>query len=98
MNLKNLATKPQLVKVTLDDEDIRTQYGDALDFWVWDKQPLTKFIKYANAEHTDPAELIEFCSQLILDEAGEPVMTDGAVLPASVLIKCVNKVVEQLGK
>lgn len=98
MDLKNLATKPQLIKVTLDDEDIKTQYGDALDFWVWDKQPLTKFIKYANAENTDPGELIEFCSGLILDEEGNPVMTDGAVLPASVLIKCVNKVVEQLGK
>lgn len=98
MDLKNLATKPQLIKVTLSDDDIVSTYGDALDFWVWDKQPLTKFIKYANAENTDPAELIDFCSQLILDEKGEPVMTDGAVLPSSVLIKCVNKVVEQLGK
>lgn len=98
MNLKNLATKPVLIKITLDDEEIVSTYGDALDFWVWDKQPLTKFIKYASAENTDPAELIEFCSSLILDEQGEPVMTDGAVIPAGVLIKCVNKVVEQLGK
>lgn len=98
INIKNLATKPVLVKVTLDDPEIVSNYGDALEFWVWDKQPLTKFIKFANAEQSNPAELIDFCSTLILDEAGNPVMTDGAILPATVLIKCVNRVVEQLGK
>jgi hypothetical protein len=47
INIKNLATKPVLVKVTLDDPEIVSNYGDALEFWVWDKQPLTKFIKFS---------------------------------------------------
>ncbi len=98
MNIKNLATKPQLVQITLDDADIVEKYGEPLDFWVWDKQPLDKFIKFASAGETDFGQILTLCSDLILDSEGNPVLTDGAVLPNQVLVKCVNKVVEQLGK
>ena len=100
MDIKNLATKPQLVKVTLDDAEIVELYGDAIEFWIWDKQPLQKFVKFANiGEDTKNfGEILEICSDLILDNEGNPVLIDGAVLPSKVLIKCVNKVVEQLGK
>lgn len=98
MDLKNLATKPQLIKITLDDAEVVEKYGDALEFWVWDKQPINKYIRFASAEDANYGEIVEFCSELILDSEGNPVLTDDAVLPASVLVKCVNKVVEQLGK
>jgi hypothetical protein len=98
MDIKNLATKPQLVKITLDDAEIVEKYGDALEFWVWDKQPLEKFVKFATASETDFGQILLLCSDLILDNEGKPVLTDGAVLPNTVLVKCVNKVVEQLGK
>ena len=100
MDIKNLATKPQLIKVTLDDADIVELYGDAIEFWVWDKQPLQKFVKFANVsdDKTSFGDVLELCSELILDSDGNPVLVDGAVLPNKVLIKCVNKVVEQLGK
>ena len=35
---------------------------------------------------------------MVLDEDGEPVMQEGLVLPGGIMLKCVNKVVEQLGK
>lgn len=101
MDIKNLATKPQLIKVTLDDSDIVELYGDAIEFWVWDKQPLQKFVKFAAVGEegaTSFGDILELCSDLILDSEGNPVLVDGAVLPSKVLIKCVNKVVEQLGK
>jgi len=100
MDIRNLATKPQLIKVTLDDADIVELYGDAIEFWVWDKQPLQKFVKFANVsdDKTNFGDVLELCSELILDNEGNPVLVDGAVLPNKVLIKCVNKVVEQLGK
>ena len=100
MKLKELAAKPKLVQVLLDDEATVKEYGDALEFWVWDRQPLTKFIKFANAQGQveNFGELVDFCSELILDDEGNPVMVDGEVLPASIMLKCVNKVVEQLGK
>lgn len=100
MKLKQLASKPQLVRVVLNDEDTIKEYGDEIEFWVWDKQPLAKFIKFANvtADSESFPELVEFCSQLILDEAGEPVIGEGEVLPAAIMVRCINRVVEQLGK
>lgn len=100
MKLKELASKPQLIRVTLSDEDTLKEYGEELEFWVWDKQPLAKFIKFANvtAESENFPELIEFCAELILDEAGNPVIGEGEVLPAAVMVRCINRVVEQLGK
>jgi hypothetical protein len=100
MKLKSLATKPQLVRVALDDEDTIKEHGEELEFWVWDKQPLAKFIRFANvsADSESFPELVEFCSQLILDESGEPVIGEGEVLPAAIMVRCINKVVEQLGK
>lgn len=100
MKLKDLASKPQLIRVVLNDEDTVKEYGDEIEFWVWDKQPLAKFVKFANvsAESDTFPELVEFCSQLILDEQGQPVIGEGEVLPAAIMVRCINRVVEQLGK
>ena len=100
MKLTEIATKPVLIKVLLEDEEIIDEYSEPLEFYVWDKQPITKFLKYAktsqDAENYE--ELVDFCTELVLDEDGNPVITDGVVLPSSIMIKCINKVVEQLGK
>lgn len=100
MKLKALASKPQLMRVVLDDEETLKEHGEELEFWVWDKQPLAKFIKFANvsAESENFPELIDFCSELILDEDGAPVIGEGEVLPAGIMVRCIHKVVEQLGK
>jgi hypothetical protein len=100
MKLTQLASKPQLLRVVINDEETIKEYGEELEFWVWDKQPLVKFIKFANvtAESDNFPELIEFCTDLILDENGKAVMSDGEVLPVNVMVRCINRVVEQLGK
>jgi hypothetical protein len=86
--------------VVLEDEATLKEFGEELEFYVWDKQPLAKFIKFANvsAETDNFPELIDFCAELILDEEGLPVIAEGEVLPASIMVRCINKVVEQLGK
>ena len=100
MRLKDLAAKPQLIEIFIDEPEIIKEYSEPLEFYVWDKQPITKFLKYAktsqDAENYE--ELVDFCTELVLDEEGNPVITDGVVLPSSIMIKCINKVVEQLGK
>tara|TARA_R110000803_G_scaffold4020_3_gene13775 strand:+ start:9012 stop:9314 length:303 start_codon:yes stop_codon:yes gene_type:complete len=100
MKLKELAAKPQLVKVVLDDKEIVEEYGEPLEFFVHDKQPLAEFIKFSvtAGEDQNYSEMVEFCSELILDEAGAKIMEEGLLLPNSILIKCINSVVEQLGK
>ena len=100
MKLKELATKPQLVKIVLDDKDIVKEYNEPLEFYVYDKQPLADFVKFSvtSQEDSNYGEMIDFCSNMILDEAGEKIMEEGHLLPNSILVKCVNEVVKQLGK
>lgn len=98
MNLKDLAAKPQLTKLTIDDEDIVSQFGEPLDFYTWDRQPMDVFLNIARGGKEDMGAVIEVMKDLIMDEAGSPIMKDGMVLPGPVLIACVNKIVVALGK
>jgi predicted RND superfamily exporter protein len=100
MKLENLASEPKLIKVVIDDAKIVEEFGEEIEFHVFDKQPLDKFIQFANQKpgESDFPKLLAFCKEMILNEKGEPVVSDNKVLPTKVMIACVQKVVEQLGK
>ena len=40
MKLSELAKKPQLQKITITDEALVEKYGDELEFFIYDRQPL----------------------------------------------------------
>lgn len=98
MKLTQLAKAPQLIRIELDDEDIRKEYNDSLEFWIYDRQPLDQFIKLATAKQDDIGSMIEMINAMILDENGERVIKDNLTLPSDVILKVVNKVTETLGK
>ena len=98
MKLTQLAAKPQLVKIQLEDEDIVKEYGEALEFWIYDRQPIEQFIKLAQMRDENMGEIIEVIKKMVLDDNGEPVLKDDMLLPTKVLTKVVGKVVETLGK
>ena len=98
MKLTQLAAKPQLVKIELTDEDTITEYGEALEFWIWDRQPMDKFVRLAQMKGEDMSDLITAVNEMVLDEEGNPVVKDGLVLPTNVMTKVIGKVVETLGK
>jgi len=98
MELKQLAAKPQLVKVTIDSEDIITTYGEALDFYTWDRQPMDTFLKVAAGDRSDFGAMVSVLKDMVLDSEGNPVIVDGLVLPPKVLMAVFTKLVEQLGK
>ena len=43
MKLNQLAAKPQLIRVEINDEETIKQFGESLEFWIWDRQPMDKF-------------------------------------------------------
>jgi hypothetical protein len=100
MKLSDIAAKPRLIKITLDEEQIVEQYGESLEFYTWDRQPMEKYLglvgKEVNTENM-PA-LIEFCKTMILDESGNELIGDGDVLPGYVMSLAINRVVSNLGK
>lgn len=98
VKLTTLASKPKLVRIELDDEQIREAYGDAIEFYVYDRQPLEVFAGLATAKAENIGDMIKQVRDLILDEKGKPVMSDTLMLPSDVLLKAVNRVVETLGK
>ena len=98
MKLTQLAKAPQLIRIELDDEEIRQEYNDSLEFWIYDRQPLDQFIKLATAKQDDIGSMIEMINGMILDENGERVMKENLTLPSNIILKVVNKVTETLGK
>jgi hypothetical protein len=98
MKLSELAKKPQLTKVTITDEDIVAEFGEALEFWTWDRQPMDTFLKLASVDQANTASVIAAVRDLILDEAGKPILTGEVSLPTKVMMRVITAVVESLGK
>lgn len=97
MKLAELSKEPQLIKITVDKPELVEKYGDELEFYVYDRQPLDSFTKLANAEK-DMTGVTEVIQDMILDEEGNKIVSDNKVLPLDVLMECVTKVGEKLGK
>jgi hypothetical protein len=98
MKISQLAAKPQLIKMTLDDEATVAEFGEAVEFWTWDRQPMDVFMRLAAVESENAASVIEAVKSLILDENGKPVLTGDMTLPTRVMMQIITKIVESLGK
>lgn len=98
MKLQDLAQKPQLVKVIIDDKDIVEEYGEELEFFVNDRLPIATYTKLASVKTNDVGDLFEALKDLILNEEGMPVMSDEKILPLGLLNAAVVKVTDRLGK
>lgn len=98
MKLSQLAAKPQLIEVLLDDQETVDKYGEALSFWIYDRQDMQTFVKLATMEFKDFEKIAELVNKMILDETGQQVVKDDYVLPTDVMMKSIQKVVEVLGK
>jgi len=98
MKLSEIATKPKLNKIVLDKEEIVSIYGEPLEFYIYDRQPLEVFGRLANAEKENFADVANLMKDLILDEEGNPVMSEDKQLPFDVLVETMAKVSEHLGK
>jgi len=98
MKLSQICSKPQLIELSIDDAEIVKQYGEALTFYTWDRQPMDIFMRLANIDQKNTSDLIEIVKTLILDDQGKQMLTDENMLPTSILMKAIGKVTEQLGK
>lgn len=98
MKISQLASKPQLIKLTIEDEEIVKEFNEPIEFWTWDRQPLDVFMKLANSNQNDAGAMIDVVRTLILDENGKEVIKGDNMLPSNVLIRVIAKIVETLGK
>lgn len=98
MKLTQLTAKPQLIKIQIDDEETVKEFGEPIEFWIWDRQPMHKFVKMANLKENDIESLVQVVREMVLDEEGRETLTEEVALPMNVLTKVIGKVVETLGK
>ena len=98
MKLSQLSAKPQLIDILIDDEDTIKEFGEPIEFWTWDRQPMDVFMKLANADQNNTSSVIEIVKTLILDEHGKEILIKDNMLPTHVLMKAIAKVTELLGK
>jgi hypothetical protein len=98
MKLSQLAAKPQLITFTIDTPEVLETYGEPLEFYSWDRQPMDVFLKLASADQSNNAEMFELIRGLILDENGKEIVHDETMLPTRVLLSAVSVLVESLGK
>lgn len=98
LKLTQLASKPQLIKITLDKPEIIEKYGDELEFWIMDRQPIDQFIKMATLGADNYGEMIKMVNALVLDELGNPAVKEDEALPNDVMMAVIGAVVERLGK
>jgi hypothetical protein len=98
MKLSQLAAKPQLVKITLDSAEIVQEYGEPVEFYTWDRQPLEVFMKLANSSSADGASMINIVRTMILNEDGTQIITDEHMLPTNILVEAISRLTATLGK
>lgn len=98
MDLKSIAAKPQLKRIELDDEDTVKEFGESLTFYIYDRQPIETFIRLAANQSDRFEEIVRIVNDMVLDESGERVVTDGHVLPSRIYMRVIERVVSELGK
>ena len=98
MKLTQLSKKPELIKLELADEDTVKEYGEPLEFWIYDRTDMDVFVRMATLKPEDFGSMVEIVNKLILDEDGTPVVKEGYLLPTNILSRVIAKVVETLGK
>jgi hypothetical protein len=99
MKLSQIAAKPKLIEVSIDDEEVIKEYAEPLTFYTWDRQPMDVFTRMANLSETnDISGLLDIVRTLVLDEDGKEILTTESTLPTSILMKVISKVTEHLGK
>jgi hypothetical protein len=98
MKLAQIAKKPQLALMSLDDEETVKEFGEPLEFYTWDRQPMDIFLKLSTVDPTNQGAIISAVKELVMDEKGNKILEGEDVLPTNVMLRVMTKVVEGLGK
>jgi hypothetical protein len=97
MKLQELAVKPKLIKVLIDDEPTVEKYGEAIEFWMYDRSDLEVYFELANVDTNNIPQLSKIVAKLVLDEKGTPIMSNGVVFPIDISVKIIEVAVKALG-
>lgn len=99
MNIKDLARKPQLVEVKLDNEDLVKEYGEPIVFWMMDYVDISTYFDFFKSQGEGNGEqLNSLLRKIILNAEGNPSLEDDEALPIDISVAALSKINETLGK
>lgn len=99
MNIKKYASKPELIKIELDSQDLLDRYNEPIVFYTYDIVRMSTYFDFFNAKSTNEfAQLDKIMKSMILNEKGERVLADDEDLPIDIAAAAISKLGEILGK
>jgi hypothetical protein len=99
MDIAKVAKKPDLLKMTLDDEAIIKEYGETIEFYMYDSVDIhTYFDFYRAQQEKSGEELNDLMRKIIVNADGKPVIKADEMLPIDIVFAALVKINENLGK
>lgn len=99
MNIKEYASKPQLIEIVLDDADLLERYGEPITFYTYNIVRMSTYFDFFNARSNGEfTQLDKMMKSMILDKNGKQVLGDDEDLPIDIAAAAINKLGEMLGK
>lgn len=96
MDLRAVAQTPKLVKITLDDPAIVETYGESIDFWMYDRQDISTYLRFSTIKD-NTTELIAVVRDLVRDKSGNQMLAENQVLPLDIMTSMIQAVTQHLG-
>jgi hypothetical protein len=99
MDIKQLAKKPELVEVVLDDEAIVKEYGEPITFWMKDFVDINTYFEFFKSQSAkEGQEINALMRKIILTNQGLPALGEDEALPIDISIAALTKINDTLGK
>jgi hypothetical protein len=99
MDIKQLAKKPQLVQIVIDEADIVSAYGEPVTFYMRDFVDINTYFEFFKSQGEKNGDsLTKILTQIILNKDGEPVLAEDEKLPIDISVAALTKINETLGK
>ena len=99
MNIKEFASKPQLIEMVLDSPDLVEKYGEPITFYTYNIVRMSTYFDFFNARSNNEfANLDKMMKAMILDKDGKQVLENDEDLPIDIAAAAINKIGEILGK
>lgn len=99
MLIKQLAKRPELIEIVLDDEEIIKNYGDSVKFYMKDFVDLTTYFDFFTSQsEKDGAKLTALMRRFILNEEGAEILAEGEELPIDIMVGALSQINNHLGK
>lgn len=99
MNIKEFASKPELIEIVLDDKDLVERYGEPITFYTLSIVRMSTYFDFFNARSNNEfSNLDKMMKSMILDKNGNKVLADDEDLPIDIAAAAINKIGEILGK